>query len=209
MTDGVKEFSGSINIHRGWKDYQGSIHNTYHGGHIETYHRVRFSIAEDVEKHFLFPSSITPMKGTLREVLYSDITPGDKISLNGLGMAKDKSRGLSMMLRIGMEVAQYYTVFNYGPPRPQKDLKYQGKTIVAQSCMKPVPNCVLPGHSKEKIGKEIPPDVLIVDNLETSLDTTVDKACDNAIGDIVERFIKPRASTIFVHLVYKLDCPGP
>ena len=34
---------------------------------------------------------------------------------------------------------------------------------------------------------------------------TVDKASGDASGDIVKRFIKPRASTMFVHLVYYLD----
>ena len=38
-TDGVKSFSGGINIHRGFEDYQIVISNTYHGRNIETdYH---------------------------------------------------------------------------------------------------------------------------------------------------------------------------
>ena len=48
-----------------------------------------------------------------------------------------------------------------------------------------------------------------MDNLETSLDTTVDKARGNTSGAIVERFIKTRVSTIFGHPVYSLDGPGP
>ena len=44
------------------------------------------------------------------------------------------------------------------------------------------PKCVLPGNSKEKVGKEIPPDALLVDNLETSLETKMDKACGNTGG---------------------------
>ena len=50
---------------------------------------------------------------------------------------------------------------------------------------------------------------MIVDNLETSLTTTVDKACGNTSGDIVERFIKPRSSTLFGHPLYSLDGPDP
>ena len=46
-------------------------------------------------------------------------------------------------------------------------------------------------------------------NLETSLSTPVDKAHGNTGGAIVDRFIKPRASIIFVHLVYPLDGIGP
>ena len=74
--------------------------------------------------------------------------PGDEISLNGLGMTKVKSGGLYIILRKGMEVAQYYTVFNYGPPIPHKDLKSQVRTIVAQPGMKPAPKIILPGYSK-------------------------------------------------------------
>ena len=37
---GMKEFSVSINIQKGWKDYQGVVHNIYHGENIETDHHV-------------------------------------------------------------------------------------------------------------------------------------------------------------------------
>ena len=63
---------------------------------------------------------------------------------------------------------------------------------------KPAPNVFLPGNSKEKFGKD-PPDVFIVDDLEIFLATTVDKSSRKKSGYIVERFIEPRASTIFVH----------
>ena len=74
--------------------------------------------------------------------------------------------------------------------------------------MKPAPNMFLPVHSKEKIGKETPPYALIMDNLETYLDNTVDKARGSSIGSIVERFIKPRSSTIFCHPLHSLDGTG-
>ena len=48
-----------------------------------------------------------------------------------------------------------------------------------------------------------------MDNLETSLATTVDKSRGNTSGSIVESFIKPRASKMFGHPVYLLDEPGP
>ena len=105
------------------------------------------------------------------------------------------------MLRTGMEVVQKNTFFNYGTPRPHKYSKTQDITIVADPGMKPEPKLVLLEHSKEKVGKKTPPDSLIMDNLETLLATTVDKACCKTSGSIVERFIKPRASTIFVHPV--------
>ena len=75
--------------------------------------------------------------------------------------------------------------------------------------MNPAPKLVLPGHSKEKVGKNPPQDVLIMDNLETSLASTVYKDIGNTSGAIVERFIKPRASTMFGNPVYSLDGPGP
>ena len=62
-----------------------------------------------------------------------------------------------MILKTEMEVAQYYTDFNYGPPRPQKDLKYQNITILEGTGMNLAPKCVLLGNSKGKVGKNPPP----------------------------------------------------
>ena len=62
-------------------------------------------MSEDVAKNFVFPNFTTPIPGTLREFLDNDITPRDKIYLNGLVMTKGKSRGLSMMIKTGMEVS--------------------------------------------------------------------------------------------------------
>ena len=95
------------------------------------------------------------------------------------------------MLETGMEVAQDYTVFNYVLPIPQKYLKSQVRTIVAQPGMNPSPKFLLPGHSKEKTGKEPTTEAFIMDKLETSLATKVDKARGNTSGAISERFIKP------------------
>ena len=50
--------------------------------------------------------------------------------------------------------------------------------------------------------------MLIMNNLEKSFTTKVDRSCGNASGTIVEMFNKPRASTIFGLLVYSLDGPG-
>ena len=59
------------------------------------------------------------------------------------------------------------------------------------------PTFFLPWNIKYKVGKEIPPDTLLMDNLETSLITTVDKARGNTGRAILERLIKSRASKIF------------
>ena len=56
---------------------------------------------------------------------------------------------------------------------------------------------------------KITPDVLLMDNLEKSVATIVDKVVGNTCGDIVERLIKLRTSTMFVQLVYSLDELGP
>ena len=58
-----------------------------------------------------------------------------------------------MMLKTGMEVAQYYNVFNYGTPIPQKQLKPQYIKTVSGSWVKTAPTFILPGNSKEKFGK--------------------------------------------------------
>ena len=70
------------------------------------------------------------------------------------------------------------------------------------------PNNILSGNTKEKVGKETPQYELFMDTLETLFSTKEDKAHGNTYEDIVERFIKLRASTIFGHLVYSLDGPG-
>ena len=118
-------------MNKSWKYCQELINNTYHGGHIETDNHFICSIPEDVADPFAFPNFTTPVKEILREVLDNDTTPRDKISLNGLGMKKVEFRVVSIMLKTGMEVDQYYTVFNYINPIPQKNVKHQdGKNSV-------------------------------------------------------------------------------
>ena len=58
--------------------------------------------------------------------------------------------------------------------------------------MKPAPKFVLPGKAKRKLGRNPPQDVLIMDNLEISLVTTVYKSHGNTSGSMGERLIKPR-----------------
>ena len=66
----------------------------------------------------VLPNLATPVRGTMKKVLDNDTTPRDKISLNGLGITKDKSECAPMMMRTGVEVAQCYNVSNYGPTIP-------------------------------------------------------------------------------------------
>ena len=56
---GLKEFALS-GTHKGRNYFQGVIHNTYHGGHIETDHYVIFSITWDVSNHDSLPKFTVP-----------------------------------------------------------------------------------------------------------------------------------------------------
>ena len=118
-TNKLKSFS-SGSSHKEWKYYQVIIHNTYQGGNVETGHHVICPMPEEATKHFTFPNYTTPVPGTLRCLLYNNTTTRDKISFNGLWMTKVESGVVSMLMKTGMEVSQYYTVFNYIPPRPLK-----------------------------------------------------------------------------------------
>ena len=75
-------------------------------------------MSEDVAKYFTFPNFTTSVSETLRKVIDNNTTTGDKNFLNELGMTKVKYGGVSMMLKIRMELAQDYTVFNNITPRP-------------------------------------------------------------------------------------------
>ena len=90
-----------------------------------------------------------------------------------------------MMLKTGMEVSKYYTVFNYIPSRIQKDINPQDKIIVVGPGVYLAQTFFLPGKNKKKVGKEPPPNMLIKDNLEKLLAKTVDKARENASGAIL------------------------
>ena len=78
----------------------------------------------------------------------------------------------------------HYTVLKYGPPISQKDLNYQGLKNWSNQGWK-FQQFFLPGQSRGIIGKENPQGAFIMDNLETSLATTVYKASDNARGALL------------------------
>ena len=99
--------------------------------------------------------------------------------------------------------------FQLWTPNPTEILKVPRHKNSVRDRDEAAPKLVFSGHSNEKTEKETSPDALIMDNLLTSLATTVDKSHVNTIGSIVERFIKPRASTMFGYPVYSLDGPGP
>ena len=122
-------------------------------------------MTEDAAKQFAFPNFTTPVLWTVRGVLGNNITPREKFYLNGLGTIKGEYGGVSMVMKTGMEVDQDKKKIDCVPPIPQKYLNSQYRTIVAGPGMNPAPKFILPGHSKEKVGKETPPDALIMGNL--------------------------------------------
>ena len=77
--EGLKEFSSS-GSQKGWKDYQGVIHNNYYGGNIENDHHVICLITEHVSNHFAFSNLTTPVSGMPRKVLDNDTTIRDKFN---------------------------------------------------------------------------------------------------------------------------------
>ena len=131
---------------------------------------------EEVTKQFAFHNFTTPVTGTPREVIDNDTTPRDNIFLNVLGVKKCKSGGASMMMKTGMEVYQDYTVFNYGLPRPQKDLKSQDITMISRPWNQLAQQFFSQVTVKRVLRRKPPPYALIIDNLEKSLVTTVYKA---------------------------------
>ena len=68
---------------------------------------------------------------------------------------------------------------------------------------------VLQGNSKDKVGKEMTPDALLMDNSEYLLTTTLDKALRNICRSVVDLFIKTRVLTMFGHPIYFMDGPDP
>ena len=113
------------------------------------------------------------------------------------------------MPKIGIKMAQDYTVLNLGPPIPKNNINPQYITIVAGTGNNLATIFFLPGNRNDRFGKEPPPDVLLMDNLETSLSTTVYKDCGNTGGAIIEIFIKTRASKMVDHPVYFMEEIGP
>ena len=71
-------------------------------------------------------------------------------------MTEVKSRGASMKMKIGMQVAQGYTIFNYRPQRLHKDLRYQDRKMVTGIGVKLAPFFFSQGISKRKLGNNPP-----------------------------------------------------
>ena len=83
----------------------------------------------------------------LREGIDNYNKTRNRICLSGLRVKKLRPVGVYMILKQIMEVAQYYTVFNYGTPRSHKDIKSQDQTIVAG----PRDNLAYQGTEKKKL----------------------------------------------------------
>ena len=70
-----------------------------------------------MEEQFLFYNFATPVSGNLREVIDKYSRKRDKFT-SIFRDEQGESGVVYMMLKTGIEVTQYYTVFNYGPPKP-------------------------------------------------------------------------------------------
>ena len=78
---------------------------------------------ENIAKHFDFTNLTFPVPVTFTKTW-------DKMSLNGLGVAKSESWNVYIILKVEMAVAEDYKVFNYGTPRQQKGMKIEDISIV-------------------------------------------------------------------------------
>ena len=107
----MKAFFG-VGTYKGWKDCNRVTHNIYHVGYIEIYHHVILSIPEDSANNFAFLYFTALGPEVFIRFLDNDTTKRYKMYLNRLGLIKVESGGVNMMLKTGMEVAQYYTIFN-------------------------------------------------------------------------------------------------
>ena len=87
-------------------------------------------IPEDAAKQFALTKFNKPVSETFRGVLDKETTTGDN-PLQRIRGEKFKSGGLAVTTKTGMKVAKHYTVYNYGPPRPHNNAKYQDRMIVA------------------------------------------------------------------------------
>ena len=90
---------------------------------------------------------------TLRYFLENGTTTRDKTPLKDLGATKGESRGVAMMPKTRLKVEQDYSVFNYGPPRPHKNVNCQYINIAPGTEVNLETKFVLPGKSKEKVGR--------------------------------------------------------
>ena len=123
----------------------------------------------------MFTKFTVPVSGTLMEILGNDTKTRDKTPIKLLGVTKGEYGGVVMILKVGMKVAQDYNVFNYRTPIPQNNVNSKDRKIVEGTGVNLGQKVFLPGNSKKKVGKETPPDALLMDNLETYLATTVYK----------------------------------
>ena len=81
-------------------------------------------------------------------------------------MTKGESGGVFMMIKIGMEVAQDYTVFQLQTPNTTEILKPPRQNNSGKSRDKAVTNMFSPrAQQRENWGGPPPPNVLIMDNL--------------------------------------------
>ena len=72
-----------------------------------------------------------------------------------------------MITKKGVKVAQYYTIFNYGPQIQHNNLNLQDIMILAGTGVNLETKTFSPGNKREKFGKETSPYEFLMDKLET------------------------------------------
>ena len=61
-----------------------------------------------------------------------------------------------MMLKTGMKVEQYYSVFNYRPPISQNKVNFQDRKIVAGTGVNLETKFFLQGTVRRRLGRKLP-----------------------------------------------------
>ena len=62
--------------------------------------------------------------------MYDYATKIDITYLNGVGVKKGESVSLSIILRKGMKMVEYFKVFNYRPPIPEIGINTKDRNII-------------------------------------------------------------------------------
>ena len=132
----------------------------------------------------------------MRGVLKNDTTTRDQIPLNGFGVTKGESGSVSIIIKIGMEMSEYYTYFNYIPTIPHTCVKLKDKSVAVGPRVNPEPTFMLQWGIRGEVELNKNTYAFIMDNLEISFNTPVYRSCVNANEETVDIFIKLRSSTL-------------
>ena len=115
------------------------------------------------------------------------------MSLAGLRAIKGDTERISTILKSVIELTEYWKGLNQTPLIPNKYLDLREEKISILTRVYTSPTFYIPDKPKGYYVKDNVPDVLIMENMKTSLSNLVDRANGNSSREIVYIFIKPRA----------------